>query len=64
MITLNPRTFTTCELRILRSLFAKLNASITKRCPSGSPCTNCEYATLCGYARDCFIVCNNELKRR
>lgn len=64
MIALNPDKFSQHELRILRTFFAKLGASITKRCPHDKVCSNCEYVTLCNYARDCFIVCNKELQRR
>ena len=64
MVTLNPLKFSQSELRILRSFFAKLGVFITKRCPSDKVFSNCEYTTLCNYARDCFIVCNKELQRR
>ena len=64
MIALNPNKFSQHELRILRSFFAKLGEFITNRCPPDKACSNCEYNTLCKYSRDCFIVCNKELKRR
>ena len=64
MIALNPNKFSQHELRILRSFFAKLGTSMTKRCPTDKVCSNCEYNTLCNYSRDCFIVCNKELQRR
>lgn len=64
MIALKPNKFSQHELRILHTFFAKLGASVTKHCPSDKVCANCEYVTLCNYVRDCFIVCNKELKRR
>lgn len=64
MIAISPLEFGNKELRVLRAVFAKLNLSLSKRCPENKACALCEYNRLCAFVRDAFIVCDKEIKRR